>query len=81
MFCHKERLLQDLIIYTKGKLHQCLDYKTNKKTNKQTNKQANPFLLQNTMSSEEQQQQQTQPYFPSENSPRKNSRVWGGILF
>ena len=34
MFCHKERLLQDLIIYTKGKLHKCLDYKTNKQTSK-----------------------------------------------
>ena len=78
-FCHKKCLLQDLIIYTKEKLHKSLDCKTNKQTNKQTN----PFLSQNTVSSEEQHQQQTQPYFPSENSPRKELQGWGGgrILF
>ena len=37
-FCHKKCLLQDLIIYTKEKLHKSLDCKTNKQTNKQTNK-------------------------------------------
>ena len=35
-FCHKKCLLQDLIIYTKEKLHKSLDCKTNKQTNKQT---------------------------------------------